>query len=197
MTSPYLAIQDADDISEPERLVVSIETLEREQADIFGGAARTVSVDVPEEGGHLLYSRQPDGIRQTIINGTMVVRRSFFEAINGFAGFFCGADTEFIHRAYYAGARFVIDNKVVLTVRRHSKSLTHQSATGFHWPAGAEKPVWVSPYRQAVWDEVERRRQLFDSGCKSFAEFGCLDPARSTTMGCIPESLRLMPVGST
>lgn len=182
--SDFIAIQDADDISDPQRLSFSLNQLFEKNADIFGGSGITFS-EQPEECGQRLESVLPVNIDHRVLNSTMVIRRSFFQRINGFADFFCGADSEFSMRALFAGARFAISDRVVCFVRRHAGSLTRSTRTGMQ-PKG-HIPKWISEYRLRVWNEVERRRALFAAGETNFHHFGCLNPKLSRTVGCIPE----------
>lgn len=184
LQSDFIAIQDADDIAEPDRMALSVASLVDNRADLFAAAAVTFG-DSSDDCGPTLYSRMPLREDWFVLHATLVVRRALFQRLNGFADFFCGGDTEFGVRAYFARARFQISQRVVLRHREHSESLTRNRHTGWH--RETDPPTWISPYRRAVWSEIRRRRRLFLQGVTDFASFGCLDPACSRTLGCVGE----------
>ena len=179
MQTPFLAIQDSDDIALPNRLWFSIDALEQEGADIFGGAMeqfldpsvppddalnRSYVERIPIERSGIPSRHYPRGI---IINGTMVVRRSSFEAVNGFAEFKCGSDLEFASRAHHAGLQVLSINRVVSLRRVSSGSL---SRGGEHGVATAN--------RARIAAECRRRYRLYEQAVDFDPRpFGTLDRA--------------------
>jgi len=168
---PYLetglvAVQDADDISLPNRIRQAGNNLRLSNADIFAGRTRLFgdSREAPAttptslagcEGASSKYrfSRVPAREQAYFLeNPTAVMQVSAFAMLGGFADFGepkrnrCGIDTEFYLRAYYSGVRFAISRDVVLKYRCHGASATRHPLTR-----------WGAPARE--WAEAERRRR--------------------------------------
>jgi hypothetical protein len=188
--SPYLetdlvAVQDADDISLPDRLHRGGNLLTLSAADIFGGHARvfgdgiasgstpTERSDRPRSAAAALEqpSRYPrPGERGYFLqNPTAMMRVSCFKSLRGFSDYGdlernkCGLDTEFYVRAYCAGARFAISRKIVLNYRRHAASATHNAQTG-----------WGTAPRSWTEAENQRRFALLHAASCHPGEFGAL-----------------------
>lgn len=136
VVSPFLMLQDADDVSLPERLETSLQALSRPSVQMVGSAVTRVgssaedlgAVYPPEDVNRALRFRRKGGI---IIGPTLVLKTEFVRSLNGFDGAtFIGGDTEFVCRAVFAGR--VTNLRHVLyrqTVRRDS--LTANPDTGF------------------------------------------------------------------
>jgi glycosyltransferase involved in cell wall biosynthesis len=136
VTSPFLMLQDADDISYPERLEILLSALDSKRVDMVGSAVARVdpsaadlgAVYPPEDVNHALRFRRKGGI---VIGPTLALRTNFVRSLNGFDGAtLLGGDTEFVCRAVFAGR--VSNLRHVLyrqTVRRDS--LTGNASTGF------------------------------------------------------------------
>lgn len=187
--SQYLAIQDADDVSLPQRLAKAVNALNETGADLFASAAREF-LRKPGDLDEVRFSTAPRGDWGcTLLNATLVIRREFFQRINGFADFFCGADHEFTLRSYYAGARFHICHEPLIWKRRHNRSLSRSHKTGFS--RDDEKrgslPPWISTYRTRVRNEIQRRLDIFRSGNFDPQHYGVLQPNLSRTLGCVAE----------
>jgi Glycosyl transferase family 2 len=137
-----VAVQDADDISRPDRLHQSGNLLRLADADVFGGRSQIFGA-VPAEWS---ARRKPlfapsvypyRGAGFFLENPTAMFRVAAFEAVRGFADYGdldcnkCGLDTEFYARAFYSGARFAISRRVVVDYRVHGDSAVRNSRTGF------------------------------------------------------------------
>ncbi len=185
--TPYFALQDSDDIAHPHRIWKSIRALEQSSADIFASAMQRFR-DESEPEPDLIYSTTPTNQSWAILNGTMTLRTHFFRNLNGFADLFCGADSEFIIRAYQAGGKFIISREPLVQRRLHAGSLTQSPLTGFkHAPAGSATQAWESDYRRSVRREIERRRLRFLKGDCDWQSYGCLNPELSRTLDCVPD----------
>lgn len=187
--SEYLAIHDADDIAEPQRLDTAVSALNVSGADIFASAAREFSKR-PGDLNAVRYSVAPQGEWGcTLLNPTLVIRKEFFLRINGFADFFCGADHELTLRAYYADARFCISHEPLIWKRRHAESLSRSRRTGFSHADDerGDAAPWISDYRSNIRAEIQRRLAFFRRGDFDPRHFGALRPELSRTLGCVAE----------
>jgi hypothetical protein len=131
----WLALQDADDVSHPDRLWRQIQTLIHHHADMISSASENFldagSVDdeflqkrVKQEpvitAGRVFHTAP----RGSCVNTTRTMRRAYFESLNGFAPELCSMDFEFDNRSRFCQG-IVLDDPAVLGRRRlHSKSLT-------------------------------------------------------------------------
>ena len=195
---PYLetnliAIQDADDISLPQRVHLAGNHLRLADADFFGGrfetfehredgltveqAARPAEVSKVERRPYWAseYPRKYERIH-FLQNTTAVMRRGAFESLRGFSDYGeiernkCGLDTEFFVRAHHAGCRFALTRDVVVRYRWHRKSATRNEVTGW----GSEPRTWVAA-------ENERRFKLFHRGPFDARAFGSLHQSSGLT----------------
>jgi len=179
-----VAIQDADDISRPDRMHLSGNMLRLTNAGIFGAASRHFQDssaspgegDVPSSAGRMpqvnqdSYSRFPrPGVGWFLANPTAMMDVGIFGALGGFADYGhhvrnkCGLDTEFYLRAYYAGARFAISREFLIDYRRHADQATQNLHTGW----GTELRSWSIAERS-------RRQQLYKKGRFDPVAFGAL-----------------------
>jgi glycosyltransferase involved in cell wall biosynthesis len=195
---PYLetnliAIQDADDISLPQRVRLAGNHLRLADADFFGGRFETF--EHREDGQTVDESdRRPDDSTverrpywaseyprryeriHFLQNTTAVMRRGAFESLRGFSDYGeiernkCGLDTEFFVRAHHSGCRFALSQDVVVRYRWHRKSATRNQETGW----GTEPRTWVAA-------ENERRFKLFHRGPFDARAFGSLHQASGLT----------------
>ena len=187
--SEWVAVQDADDISQPDRLWQSVNALRLAKADIFGcavelfGAERTVTPNrqgEPElqDRSDVRYSFHPIAAAGNYFleNPTAVFRVEAFKSLGGFADFGNTArnraslDTEFYIRAHHAGARIFTSRRVLLRYRCHPESATQNNATG-----------WGTDARIDANAEVERRCELMRSGSFDPRVFGALGKYQSVT----------------
>ena len=165
-----VAVQDADDISRPDRLHRSGNLLRLADSDVFGGRSELFG-DVPAESSGRRDSRprrKPlfapsvypyQGAGFFLENPTAMFRVATFEAVRGFADYGdldcnkCGLDTEFYARAFYSGARFAISRRVVVDYRVHGDSAVRNRQTGF----GSDARLWSEA-------ENHRRFHMFQRG---------------------------------
>ncbi|MEZ5941982.1 MAG: glycosyltransferase [Planctomycetaceae bacterium] len=186
---PYLetdlvAVQDADDISRPNRFAEAATLLHYADADYFGGAVemfgdKTVHMPVMHETkqtSRMVRSRyrasyypKYQWAEYFMENPTSVFRKSMFERVGGYADFGgalvnrASLDTEFQIRCFYSGVRFAVTREVVLDYRVHAQSATQDNLSGWGTKARAEASL-----------AVQRRRRLFLSGPFDARSFGAL-----------------------
>lgn len=130
--SDYLAIQDADDISLPDRLWRQVRLLEQTGAVMISSAMQNFAQDnnmtvrqkrEPIVRPGVVYPSVPRG---RTVNSTRTMRLDFFRRMNGFQNLTCSGDFEFDNRARFGGNGKIIDDQTVLGLRRlHSSSLSH------------------------------------------------------------------------
>lgn len=137
----YFANQDSDDLSLPMRLFKSFEALKK-GFDIVGGAMEQfTSFDDESEKMQSACSMKPyhySGIKRfgspsgNIVNSTCLMKKSAYEACNGYAAWKAGADSEFFERAIRAGFKAVALSDVVALRRLHNPSLSNDQVTSGH-----------------------------------------------------------------
>jgi len=188
-----IAIQDADDISLPQRIRLAGNHLRLADADFFGGRFETFehgeerpAVDESKRQSDLAsvekppywaseYPRRYERIH-FLQNTTAVMRRGAFESLRGFSDYGdvernkCGLDTEFFVRAHHAGCRFALTQDVVVRYRWHKKSATRNAQTGW----GTEPRFWSVA-------ENERRFKLFHRGPFDARALGSLHQSSGLT----------------
>lgn len=187
---PYLetelvAVQDADDVSLPNRIHYSGNCLQASDAEIFSAACDLVvdgSGEPPRvkrnpltSASHLLtnktrYSHYPTpSYGCFLLNPTMMIRRELFGRLGGFADYRellqnrGGLDTEFFQRAFWSGVRFFVSRQRLVKMRIHEASATQNVLTGF----GSEA-------RRASNKESRRRASVFRQGLFQARMFGGL-----------------------
>ena len=130
----FLAINDADDVSEPDRIWLAVTAMKLYEADIYGSQTSQFvqNDDTPEVLYYHHISVKPDDdILHPLTHGTMVVRKSIFEQLGGYIDFGdshqnkCGNDTEFMTRAFYSNCRFHIGQNKSVKIRLHGSSCTN------------------------------------------------------------------------
>ncbi len=176
LETEYYAIQDADDLSAPNRLWRSVRILEDYGYDIFGGAmeqfadyrrrsplVQTALANAPYQMPGVYWLRTPRG---AIIHGAMTCRKSWFERLNGYGDFTSGGDCEFISRAHAAGAKTYVSHQVVAWRRLHDRSLSYSTARTL--PAHEQFSPREAQRRFAEWKRT---------GC-NWASYGRLDRCR-------------------
>ncbi|GAB3110313.1 hypothetical protein GCM10027160_10390 [Streptomyces calidiresistens] len=133
--TPYVAFQDADDISLPARLGHQLALLERDGADLVGCAYEYID-QAGRTTGHRRMPRNGNlwmrlGRSTVLLHPSSVVRRTVLERLGGFDGTArLGADTDFHLRAARL-YRLRSVRKVLYRYRIRPDSLTGAPETGF------------------------------------------------------------------
>ncbi|NUQ65978.1 MAG: glycosyltransferase [Pirellulales bacterium] len=177
LETDYFAVQDADDLSAPNRLWRSVRVLEDDGYDIFGGAMEQfVDYHQPRERMLAALARTPYQIpgarwrktpRGAIIHGGMTCRKACFERLGGYGAFVCGGDCEFISRAHAAGARIFVSHQIVGWRRLHEDSLSSSMSSR------------LQPHEQFSREEAKRRfAEWQQDGC-DLKSHGCLERYRA------------------
>tara|TARA_R110000868_G_scaffold324794_1_gene585616 strand:+ start:6529 stop:10245 length:3717 start_codon:yes stop_codon:yes gene_type:complete len=184
MASQTIAIVDSDDIMLPEHLEKALRALKEHEADVYGSCMRQFlnphekhsdrSIKMLENIPTLISGTLPKRLKYPlVINGTTVIRKQAFEAVNGFDGnMFCGADIEFIQRLQYpsdAQAKIHTSDEITALRRICSNSLSnHNSEFGYK-----------SDVREANARESFRRYELWQTQEKiNPREYGTLDQCK-------------------
>lgn len=125
--SEYVAFQDADDWSHPERLLRAINWL---RADRQCVAVTSRYVRLGEDG--LFHSPSVWPIRQWSPNTLVMRRTEVIDRIGGFDPVKVGADTDFFERlrSTFGDQRIKFQNEVLLLAMSLPTSLMHNSSTG-------------------------------------------------------------------
>lgn len=175
LETPHIAIQDSDDLSLPHRIRFSLDALERHRCDVFGGAMEnfvdwqwkshpTIRAKLAREGrimhSGVSWSDCPSG---WIANPTMVVKKSAFQALNGFAPLYTCADLEFSERVHRYGVPVHYSKAIVVLRRLHGQSLSSNDDTGHS-----------SRYMKNLTDRLIRSYVKYRSDVDP-RQFGCLD----------------------
>lgn len=154
--TPYIAFQDADDISMPGRLRHQLALLERGKADLVGCAYEYIDASgqgtgrrrMPRNGN--LWMRL--GRSTVLLHPSSVVRREVLERLGGFDGTVrLGADTDFHLRAARL-YRLRSVRSVLYRYRIWPQSLTQAPETGF---GSAQR----RSYTEAMNAQERRRRE--------------------------------------
>jgi glycosyltransferase involved in cell wall biosynthesis len=135
VASPYIAFQDADDWSLPERFEQLLTAADEWRCDVVGSALTRVGagsdtsvVRPPFDVNRALRFRHRGG---ALCGGTMLCRTAFIRQLGGFDGTTrIGADTDFAHRATFAGTIRNHPRPLYCCLER-SQSLTRSASTGF------------------------------------------------------------------
>ncbi len=152
LRTDFIAVQDADDLSMPNRIWRSVTLLQEKNADIFGGC-REQFVDHRHASPFLYEKLQAHPFHQSglstamtpqgsIAHGAMVIRKSAFAELNGYSDLLAAADTDLAFRAQFSGLRIYHSSQIV-SLRR----LNEVSDTG--------------AYDQWSQDEIRRRKVEF------------------------------------
>lgn len=128
----YLAIQDADDISLPDRLWRQVQLLRQTGAQMVSSAAENFAeseaYETKARRQRLVNPavRYPSVPRGRCVNTLRMVTVDLFRRINGFADLRCSGDFEFDNRAaFFPRTRVLHDFEVMGLRRLHGASLSH------------------------------------------------------------------------
>lgn len=176
--NPWLAIQDADDTSHPDRFWRQVQMMIDYNADMISSAMKNyvdagslgdtnlakIARNRPVINPGAIYNGVPLGC---CINSTRTMRRELFERLNGFPAWVCSADYAFDNMARYTGA-VVIDDQTILGNRRlHSRSLT-----GGEYKYDSEKRKSMNAIQLAQLARLKKTPTLVQA-----RDFGALDRA--------------------
>ena len=157
--TPFVAFQDADDFSEPNRLSVQLRELERTNCDVLGTGFNYIS-----EKERVMRSRRMvrncnlwlrAGRDFVQLHSTTVVKTTVFHEIGGFDGSArIAADSDFTLRA---AVLFRLRNvpDILYNYRQHSGSLTGSPGTGFASKSRAD-------YARKMYERHASRRRIRD-----------------------------------
>lgn len=164
--SPFIAFQDADDVSLPQRFSRQLALFNRTRADIVG----TSFVYVDEAGRPLSAKKmvynvnlwQRLGKKFVNLHATTLIRREVFDALGGFDTISrVGPDTEFTVRASYL-FRIRNTSELLYHYRVRSDSLSQTRETGF----GSDKLnqyVAIMQERKRRWQQTSNKTALRES----------------------------------
>jgi glycosyltransferase involved in cell wall biosynthesis len=135
IVSPFVAFQDADDWSVPERFERLLSAADKWRCDLVGSAITRARADSqvyivrpPFDVNRALRSRHRGG---ALLGATMLCRTAFLRLLGGFDGTTrLGADTDFVHRAVFVGSIRNHPEPLYGCLER-SESLTQSPSTGF------------------------------------------------------------------
>lgn len=144
--TPYIAIQDSDDISLPHRIRYSVWKLQQNKAEMFGASmisftswenavpwSKKFVYDKPRLVS-TMNSTWPTSPHCIIINGSRLMKTDMFHRMNGFAPVPMTGDNEFTTRCYLAGVKITIHDEIVAMRRMHPDSLSRNNKTGMGTP---------------------------------------------------------------
>lgn len=182
-TAEWLAIQDADDISLPDRFWRQIAMLERDKADMISSAARNFLATGDNTATAIAKLKwqkvvRPGKVYDSVkrghcVNPTRTMRRAFFETMHGFSDLLCSADFEFDNRCRWTDQSIIDDQTIVALRRVHGQSLSH-GLVPIHSPARQKLLAIIS----------DRQRRLQRSPTLQLAQsFGALHTAPPLSLG--------------
>jgi glycosyltransferase involved in cell wall biosynthesis len=154
--SPYVAFQDADDVSHPTRLLTQLTMLERNRADIVGCGFDYVDA----EGAPIRTKRMVRNSNRwlalgrsfVLLHPTTVARRPVFDFLGGFDGTArIAADADFILRAAHVYRIRNIQDPLYQYRVRPGSLMTH--------PDTAPDSIARREYVAAMWERERLRRQ--------------------------------------
>ena len=131
----WMAIQDADDISHPDRLWRQIQMLRHFDAEMISSATQNF-LDAGSLDDETLQRRlqsepivRPGTVYESVplgrlVNSTRTMTRNLFRRLNGFGDQFCTGDFQFDNRVRFLGIPIIDDQTVLADRRLHSSSLT-------------------------------------------------------------------------
>jgi glycosyltransferase involved in cell wall biosynthesis len=170
------AVQDADDISLPHRMVTSGSLLYWTGGEFFGGAVEWFGADqrlkpvyhetkqrdaVPRRTHGWSHYAPQKQVVYFVENPTAMFRVELFRAKGGYADFGdplanrASLDTEFLLRCRASGTHFAISREIVTRYRVHTESATQNSLTGWGTPART-KAIQQVDFRSRIYHRTSR-----------------------------------------
>lgn len=192
----WIAVQDGDDISLPNRIGRSCRLLQAADADILGARTELFgepdlvqkiaheSIELPDGSiKHVRNSRYPKRNLSGYFleNPSLVMRTRAFKSLGGYGDFGSGkrsrtgVDTDFQVRAFYARASIIVTQDILVRYRCHGASAVNHAETGFGSLANAESHA-----------EVRRRFFRYCSGTFDPRWFGSLGQHQGITVRIDP-----------
>ncbi|MES2650181.1 MAG: glycosyltransferase [Bacteroidota bacterium] len=131
-TSNYIALQDADDWSNEERLVVQMDFMNKNGLDFcFTNFIKTDNIGQDIYCGYfkdtLITKDNVDDVEPTLAFASILFKREIYESIGGFDEYFDrigGADIDWFYRAFAAGFKGGIIKKPLYYYRNNDVSYT-------------------------------------------------------------------------
>lgn len=125
----YLFRMDADDIAYPTRMMEQYKEITENNLDLVCSGYDVInekSEVIREKVGCLqdetMWSSIP--YKVTIHHPTVMMKKSFFDAVGGYRNFICAQDYDLWLRMWYANARMKNINKALLQYRKREDSIT-------------------------------------------------------------------------
>jgi hypothetical protein len=138
----YLAIQDADDISYPQRFEIQLASLVKN--DHCSGPMNQIAMPGYTGQRHLREPTLVCGVKAMnvpygrFINGTRMIRMKTFHDLNGFPPIFCSGDLCFDNTLHIMQVQTGITKQALGQRRLHPNSLTNNPATNRNAPLRKE-----------------------------------------------------------
>lgn len=189
--TPYIAVQDADDISLPDRIATSVNILRNAGADILGSRSELFGEpELVEQMRHQVFassSGESVSIRNSrfpgryhsgyfLENPTLVMRVGAFVELGGYGDFGegkrnrTGVDTDFQSRAHFARAAIATTREILVRYRCHGSSAVNHQESGLGSKANLESH-----------EEMRRRFKRYVQGSFDPRWFGALGRHRGVT----------------
>ena len=128
-TGEYLFRMDADDIACPTRMMEQYEEMIRNDLDLVSSGydvidenSRIIRRDIGFHQDETMRSSIPYQV--TIHHPTVMMKKSFFDAVGGYRNYICAQDYDLWLRMWYANGRMKNLNKALLQYRVRENSIT-------------------------------------------------------------------------
>lgn len=124
----YIARMDHDDISKPYRLQEELDYLEKNSLDIVAG-----NIEVIDENDSLLYCYNSPITYQRLYENfelphpTWLLKKNIYDELNGYRNLQPIEDLDFLIRAKLSGKKFGVIDKVLLSYRITTNSISRKS----------------------------------------------------------------------
>ena len=171
LTKEFMALNDADDISYPDRLWKQVQRLRESGAEMISSSMMNVQDTSSEHKPHssrligkVIKAKRID-YRFPLggcVNGTRLMRREMFGRVNGFALYRCGMDSEFDNRVLHIGTKVHFDDEVLADRTVHINSLTNCQKFGGQTPGRQRATRIILKNLKAMKDSptIETAREL-------------------------------------